>query len=143
GEKSVALPRQHRGSVLALAFSPDELHFLSGSADGTARLWDAVTGQPLGPPWHHAGGVWAVAFAPDGRAALTRDELGWRVWDVTTGLPAGPVVRRVPQALEHALPPEGRQLLALSPDGRRVLTQDEDGLARLRSLPLPLPDDAK
>ncbi len=33
----------------------------------TVRLWDAVTGQPVGPPLTgHTGQVESVAFSPDG-----------------------------------------------------------------------------
>ena len=33
-----------------MAFSPDGKAVLTGSDDGTARLWDAATGQPIGRP---------------------------------------------------------------------------------------------
>ena len=42
---------------------------LTGSDDGTARLWDAATGQPIGQPLHHRGTVFAVAFSPDGKTS--------------------------------------------------------------------------
>ena len=54
-----------------MAFSPDGKTVLTGSWDGTARLWDAATAQPLGPPMRHQGEVLAVAFSPDGKTVLT------------------------------------------------------------------------
>ena len=56
-----------------MAFSPDGKTVLTGSVDGTARLWDAATGQPIGPPLPHQSGVWAVAFSPDGKTVLDRE----------------------------------------------------------------------
>ena len=47
----------HDGPVEAAAFSPDGKTVLTGGDDGTARLWDAATGQPIGQPIRHEGGV--------------------------------------------------------------------------------------
>ena len=67
-----------------MAFSPDGKSVLTGSQDATARLWDAATGQPLGPTLTHEGMVWAVAFSPDGKTVLTgSDDKTARLWDVT------------------------------------------------------------
>jgi len=35
----------HTGEIVALDFSPDGTHLISGSNDGTARIWDLETGR--------------------------------------------------------------------------------------------------
>jgi WD40 repeat protein len=61
----------HPGEVLAVAFSPDGKVVLTGSDDGTARLWDLGTNKPLLPPIAHRGPVLSVAYGPDGKGVLT------------------------------------------------------------------------
>ena len=39
-----------QGSVVSVAVTPDGRRLVSGGADGTLRLWDAQTGQPIGDP---------------------------------------------------------------------------------------------
>ena len=66
---------------------------VSGSDDGTVRVWDLATGTPVGDPFTgHTGSVYAVAVAElDGRPVVVSggDDGTVRVWDLATGTPVG------------------------------------------------------
>ncbi len=111
---------EHHGRVDNVLFRPDGRAILTGSTDGTARLWDAATGQPSGPPLVHGEQVSAIAFAPEGRLVLTGGS-EVRIWDPVTGQPAGP-------PFSHGEP---IQNLAFSPDGRLVMICRKNLDARL------------
>jgi WD40 repeat protein/tetratricopeptide (TPR) repeat protein len=87
---------KHRGPVLSAAFvPPDDRRVVTGSADRTARVWDAATGKPLTPPLRHPGSVTASP-SKDGRRVVTFSRLGVfgaRVWDAATGEPLTPMLR--------------------------------------------------
>jgi WD40 repeat protein len=70
--------------VLTATFSPDGGRIVTASKDGTARLWDAETGKPIGEPLEgHAVAVTSVAFSPDGKRIVTASEDGTaRVWKI-------------------------------------------------------------
>ena len=52
--------------VPSVAFSPDGQHIVSGSDDGTIRVWNAMTGETAaGPFTGHSDPVQSVAFSPD------------------------------------------------------------------------------
>jgi WD40 repeat protein len=56
----------HTYSVDSVAFLPDGQHIVSGSGNGTIRVWDAMTGETAaGPFTRHTD----VAFLPDGTSS--------------------------------------------------------------------------
>jgi WD40 repeat protein len=71
--------------VTGLVFSPDGRFVLTGSLDGTARLFDAHTGAPL-RVLDHPTAVSSVAISPDGRTIGTFDFDGTiRLWPTCQG----------------------------------------------------------
>ncbi len=112
----------HGDIVRTTAFSPDGKTVLTTSHDGTARLWEAATGRPVGEPMRHQGIVIPAAFSPDGRTVLTgsRDKTAV-LWDAATG-------RQVGGPFRHD---NWVYCVAFSPDGRTVATGSYDCTARL------------
>jgi WD40 repeat protein/tRNA A-37 threonylcarbamoyl transferase component Bud32 len=115
----------HDNWVWAVAYSPDGRLCATGSRDGTARLWSATTGQPVGEPLRHEFPVWSVAFSPDGTRLLTgsgddksgRGEV--RLWEVPSGKSLGAVAPGGGQDVA-----EGRRFVlkaTFSRDGRAIL----------------------
>ncbi len=87
------LTGQLRG-IHDLTFSPDGRTLLSGSADGTLRLWRVDVAEPLGILETRAhGDIQQVAFSPDGRtlAAAGRDGAGGAVslWELAPSTTQG------------------------------------------------------
>jgi WD40 repeat protein/serine/threonine protein kinase len=111
----------HPGSVLAVAVSPDGRTIVTGSADGTARLWGTATGQALGAPLPHDAPVRAVAFRPGSRTFATASGATVQFWDSADGHPLG-----------SALSAAGNVLaLAFSKDGRWLATAGDDQAAQV------------
>ncbi len=112
----------HDGEVNSAAFSPDGRRIVTAGDDGTARVWDSVTGaQRLVLPGH-GGVVLAAAFSPDGARIVTasKDKTA-RIWDSATG-------KSIAVLSGHT---DGLLDAVFSPDGRRILTTSVDKTARL------------
>jgi eukaryotic-like serine/threonine-protein kinase len=105
--------------VRTVTFSPNNKTFLTESLDGTARLWNATSGQLV----MHQTDANLVVFSPDGKIIVTGSSRETaRFWDTSTGRAAGAV-------LEHDKGPVWP--LAFSPDGMIIVSGDQDKTVRL------------
>ncbi|MCP5527367.1 MAG: protein kinase [Verrucomicrobiales bacterium] len=112
----------HESAVECLAVSIDGALIATGAYDGTARVWDASTLQPLTPPLSHQARLTSVCFSPDGRSLLTASsDRQARVFAVATGQ-----LRYPPMLATGPL-----RMAGFSGDGSRVITVDEGGNVRL------------
>ena len=112
----------HTRSVYSVALTGDG-RLVTGSYDGTARLWDLETGEELRAFTGHTGGVSSVALTGDGRLVTGSDDRTARLWDLDTG-------EEIRAFTGHA---DWVSSVALTGDGRLV-TGSGDGTARLWDL---------
>ncbi|SPM38380.1 hypothetical protein MNAB215_557, partial [Mycobacterium numidiamassiliense] len=110
--------------LLGLTFRPDGQRFAAAADDRTVRVWDAVTGRPVGEPLTgHTTRVHCVAYSPDGRLlASGGGDKTVRLWDGTTGEPIGrPLTGHT--GVIYAV--------AFSPDGHRLASAGDDRTVRI------------
>ena len=113
----------HSKYVTTVTWSPDGTHILTGSGDGTARIWDTTTGDNTLTLTINSV-INAIAWSPDGRHILTGGDGTAHIWDATTGDNT--------LTLTHTLiPAHWVTAVAWSPDGRHILTGSSEGTAHI------------
>jgi WD40 repeat protein/DNA-binding SARP family transcriptional activator len=115
--------RGHSGEAHFVDWAPDGSRLLTGSSDGTAKVWEmSGEGAEVLTLSTRAGGINGVAFSPDGNRVLTRSETKvMDVWDVGTIGDA-----------EIANIPDVDQVVNLTSD--RITTSDQGGSLTTTSL---------
>ena len=135
--RSVQRMAGHRGTVLAVAVSPDGRHILSTGKDRTLRVWDLATGREVSRHGLLPGAGYHLAVSPRERVALVGtghrwtgntwaipDAYGVQVWDLDSDRPLGQFETDGPV-----------RAVAVSPDGRHALSAGEDGSVHLWPMP--------
>ncbi|HEV7893284.1 MAG TPA: hypothetical protein VGP08_21890 [Pyrinomonadaceae bacterium] len=117
-----AVMRGHEQSVVGVNFSPDGNKIVTASADGTARVWNASTGERVSLLRDPEGKVNSAAFGPkDDRLIVTTSGRTARIWSI------------YPPATLHVLAGHKGDVTGaqFSPDGRLVVTSSDDETARV------------
>ncbi len=112
----------HSGYVYSVAYSPDGTKIISGSMDGTIKIWNANTGQCLKTLKGHSEYVYSVAFSPDGRRIVSGStDKTIKIWDANTG-----------QCLKTLKGHKNFVLsVAYSPDGTKIISGSRDNTIKI------------
>lgn len=86
----------HEDWIMSETFSPDGKMISTASWDGTAKLWDASTGQLLHTLGPFGGQNWLTRFSPDGKNVLVSIGPGAKpviaIWDLNKNLTNDPQI---------------------------------------------------
>jgi WD40 repeat protein/energy-coupling factor transporter ATP-binding protein EcfA2 len=112
----------HEGSVMSVAISTDCKTIVSGSDDGTVRLWDCL-GNPIGKPLRgHVGYVSSAVVSADGKTIVSGGKDGTvRLWNLTSNSGS-----KVLFAHHGSV-----RTVAMSADGKTIVSGGDDRVIRL------------
>ncbi len=120
----------HQDKVMSVALSPDGKRAAAAGFDGTVRLWDLETGDPIGAPLVMGSlPALSVAFSPDGRMLATSGGDALVVlWDIATGKMIGkPLEGHSNWIFSIAFNPDGSLLASAGADGHLILWEIPSG----------------
>ena len=125
------------GELSYLEFSPDGALLATACRDGTARLWNAKTGQQVSAPLQQGKTCQTVRFTADAAALLVHDHDGFRFWDTQT---AEPVTICHPEPLSGGLGMDDENYRGImNRDGTEVFLGYSVNYGAACSVPQPAP----
>lgn len=122
--------RGHEDAITALAFAADSRTLVSGSNDGTARVWNVAAPDSSPDTLSQPGGVLKVVFNPaDGVLATAGPDGTVLLWDLAA-----------PDSPRTSLSGHVSSInaMAFAGDGTMLVTGSDDGTARIWSLGAPV-----
>ncbi len=105
------------GSILSLAFSPDDLLVAAAGVNGNVYLWQVIDSQLIQTLKGHVNWVLSVAFSPDGNLlASCGEDCTIRLWDISTGIGSIPLQGHTDYVHSVTFSPDGHLLASSSID---------------------------
>jgi serine/threonine protein kinase len=123
----VILPGES-GSVWATAFLKDD-RLVMGMEDGSLKIWNLKTGEPVKMLERQVGNIWTVDASPDGKYLVTAsDDSAVTFWNLQTLRP------------EYAIPEAtATKAVAFSPDGKHLVTGSRNSVIKVWDLDNRIP----
>jgi len=107
----------HPAEVSAAVFTPDSRIFATASYDGTVKLWDGGTGQPLRTLAGHQNLVLSLAISTDGSTlASGSNDNTIRFWDVPAKAPSSSWTGHTAAISDLAVRPDGLFAVSVGDD---------------------------
>ncbi len=122
------LLRGHEGQVLSVDYAADGSALVSGSVDGTARVWSMLTGDLMQTLVGHLDAVSDVDFSPDGQVLASASWDGTvRLWDWESGTTRFVLYGHPSSVIGVRFSPDGRWLVSRDTEGGLYVWRVEDG----------------
>ena len=128
-QPKLMLPIGHTGPVYVASFSPDGKYILTASADGTAKVWNAISGQLLTDLAGNTSPIRSASFSPaclddptGGKYIVTGSfDNTAKVWNTVSG-------ELVANMKEHT---NLIRSVSFSPNGKYIVTASEDKTVKI------------
>ncbi|KAG2115622.1 WD40-repeat-containing domain protein [Suillus clintonianus] len=119
----------HEDRIWNFIFLHDNVHVVSGSEDGTMRMYNCDTGFLVEMPWKHPGkSIYALALSPDGKTiACGRNDGSVQRWNIDGEMIAGGWTGHNNTVRSLSWSPSGDHLASGSYDGTILIRKTENG----------------
>ena len=110
--------RGHEGPVRSVAYSPDGRRIVSGSKDGTLRIWNVASGAVLLVLRGHDDSVGSVSWSHDGNRIVSgSDDRTIHIWDAESGGEVAILRGHIDRVRSVGWSPDGTTIVSGSRDG--------------------------
>lgn len=128
GGPLITILQGHDSKVTSIAVTPDGSRAVSGSRDGTVKVWNLRSAQQLACFREHSGEVWAVAVIPNSRQVISGAK-DLCIWNIENGNLIRRLSRNKSTVTSILITPDGKSAISGSghEDGTLTLWDTRSG----------------